>query len=117
MHFQDAAKYVTETNQPSISLIVEVSWKWYDSLPKDLQQIVDRDATAESMAINSLAIALEEKARKGWVENGGELIGLPPGEHSAMMETLGSVGKDVSKTKPQLSAAYEVAADAAKRKQ
>src|SRR6201996_9072727 len=47
MHFQDAAKYVTETGQPAVYVIVEVSKSWYDSLPADLQQIVDKDADAE----------------------------------------------------------------------
>jgi TRAP-type transport system periplasmic protein len=104
MHFQDAAKYVTETNQPAIFLIVEISRKWYDSLPGDLQQIVDRDAATESLAINTLAIDLEQQARKGWVDNGGELISLPSSEQSTIMETLASVGEDVSKTKPKLRA-------------
>ena len=30
LHFGDAAKYVTETNQPAIFLIFEVSQKWYE---------------------------------------------------------------------------------------
>src|SRR5271170_7232270 len=34
LHFGDAAKYVTETDQPAIFLMLEVSQKWYDSLPK-----------------------------------------------------------------------------------
>ncbi len=29
-HYQDAAKYVTETNQPAVFIIVEVSQKWYE---------------------------------------------------------------------------------------
>src|SRR3984957_19588420 len=48
MHFQDAAKYVTEINQPAIFLVVEVSRRWYEALPRDLQEIIDRDAAAES---------------------------------------------------------------------
>src|SRR5208282_4047045 len=40
MHYQEAAKYVTDTGQPAIFGIAEVSKKWYDSLPADLQQIV-----------------------------------------------------------------------------
>jgi TRAP-type C4-dicarboxylate transport system substrate-binding protein len=115
LHFQDAAKYVTETNQPAIFLIVEISRKWYDSLPKDLQQIVDKDGAAESVAINSPMVDFYNKARKSWVENGGELISLPPDEQSAMIETYASVADDVSKTKPNVSAAYKVVADAAKR--
>ena len=48
MHFHDAAKYVVETNQPAIFIILEISQKWYDSLPTDLQQIVDLDGLSES---------------------------------------------------------------------
>ena len=55
MHFQDAAKYVTEINQPGIFLIIEVSKRWFDALPKDLQEIVDRDGAAASVAINPFA--------------------------------------------------------------
>ena len=40
MHFQDAAKFVTETGQPTVFVIVEISKKWYDALPADLQKIV-----------------------------------------------------------------------------
>jgi len=31
-HYQDAAKYVTETGQPAIFAIIEISKKWYDCL-------------------------------------------------------------------------------------
>src|SRR5437016_3936520 len=48
MGYQDAAKYVTETGQPSIFIIIEVSKKWYDGLPQDLQQVIDRNAGQES---------------------------------------------------------------------
>ena len=51
MHFQDAAKYVTETGQPAVYAIVEVSKTWYDSLPADLQKIVDSDAATGQAAI------------------------------------------------------------------
>jgi TRAP-type transport system periplasmic protein len=113
MHYEKAAKYVTETGQPAIFGIVELSKKWYDSLPADLQQIVDKDAASESMAINPLAIEINDRARKAWMNGGGELISLPADEQSAMLEILASVGEDVSKTKPQLSAAYLVATEAA----
>jgi TRAP-type C4-dicarboxylate transport system substrate-binding protein len=115
MQYQDAAKYVTETGQPSVFIIVEISRKWYDALPEDLQQIVDRDAAKESVAINPWAIDFNAKVRKGWLDKGGELISLPPDEQSAMMESLASVGEDVSKSKAELSAAYRVVTQAAER--
>jgi TRAP-type C4-dicarboxylate transport system substrate-binding protein len=115
MQFQDAAKYVTETGQPSVFIIIEISRKWYDALPEDLRQIIDGDAARESVAINPWAIDLNARVRKGWAEKGGEVISLPPDEQSAMMETLASVGEDVSKSKADLSAAYRVVTQAAER--
>jgi TRAP-type C4-dicarboxylate transport system substrate-binding protein len=115
LHFADAAKYITETNQPAIFIILEVSQKWYDALPTDLQQIVDRDGAAVSAAINPVALKMYQDQRKAWVDGGGELISLPRDEQATMMQMLASVGEDVSKAKPALHDAYEVVTDAAKR--
>src|ERR1700744_1809456 len=84
MHFNDAAKYVTETGQPAVYVVVEVSKSWYDSLPPDLQQIVDKDAAAEQAAIVPTASEIVDKARKVWTATGGELISLPPDEQTEM---------------------------------
>ena len=51
MHFNDAAKYVTETGQPAVFVVVEISKSWYQSLPEDLQKVVDGDAAAGQAAI------------------------------------------------------------------
>ena len=115
MHFQDAAKYVTETGQPTVFVIVEISKKWYDALPADLQKIVDTNAAQGATAINPAAIEIVNNARKGWMDTGGELISLPPEEQAAMMKTLSGVGADVSKAKPALSEAYKIVTDAAQR--
>jgi TRAP-type C4-dicarboxylate transport system substrate-binding protein len=114
-HYQDAAKYVTETNQPAVFIVVEVSQKWYESLPDDLQKVVDRDGAAASIAIDPQALEIFDRMRKGWTDGGGELISLPPDEQAAMMKTLASVGDDVSKSKPGVREAYEIVTDAAKR--
>ena len=114
-HYQDAAKYVTENDQPTVFIIVEVSKKWYDSLPADLQEIVDRDGARESIAIDPQATTIYQGARKAWTDGGGELIKLPPDEQAKLMATLGSVGEDVSKSNPVLHEAYEIVAAAAKR--
>jgi TRAP-type C4-dicarboxylate transport system substrate-binding protein len=114
-HYQDAAKYVTENDQPAVFIIVEVSKKWYDSLPKDLQEIVDRDGARESISIDPQAIAIYQTARKAWTDGGGELFKLPPEEQAKMMATLGTVGEDVSKSNPLLHEAYEIVTAAAKR--
>jgi TRAP-type C4-dicarboxylate transport system substrate-binding protein len=115
MHFVDTAKFVTMTNQPSIFIIVEINKKWYESLPKDLQQILDKDAAAESVNINPIAADLRGKTETSYAASGGEEIKLPLDEQASMMKTLGSVGADVSKSSPALAAAYKVVTDAAVR--
>jgi TRAP-type C4-dicarboxylate transport system substrate-binding protein len=117
LHFQSAAKYVTEIGQPAIFAIVEVSKKWYDSLPADLQQIVDRDAAVEATALNAQAIAINDDARKAWVAGGGELISLPADEQASLLKIVAGVGDEVSATKPQLGAAYQIVTEAAQRSQ
>ena len=115
MHFHDAAKYVVETNQPAIFIALEISKKWYESLPNDLQQIVDRDGLSESHAINAVALKMYQDQRKAWVASGGELVSLPQNEQVEMMHMLASVGYDVSKSKPALREAYQIVTDAAQR--
>ena len=103
MHFQDAAKYVVETNQPGIFVVLEISQKWYDGLPEDLRQIIDQDGRSESLAINPLALKMYGNQRKAWVANGGELISLPADEQATMMKILSSVGEDVSRSRPAIA--------------
>jgi TRAP-type transport system periplasmic protein len=114
-HMVDAAKYVTETGQPAIFLIAVVNRKWYDSLPKDLQRLLDKDAAAQAVAINSFAVRDVKEARANFTSHGGELIKLPPDEQASMMRTLASVGADVSKKNPKVAAAYKIVTDAAAR--
>jgi TRAP-type transport system periplasmic protein len=113
MHYQDAAKSVTETGQPAIFAIAEVSKKWYGSLPADLRQIVDNDAAAQAVAINPQAVTINERARKAWIDGGGQLISLPADEQSALLKIHANVGDEVSNAKPRLAAAYQVVVEAA----
>jgi TRAP-type transport system periplasmic protein len=115
MHFVDAAKFVTMTNQPAIFIIADVNKKWYDSLPKDLQAIIDKDAAAQDVAINSVATKMFKDTQDSYRASGGELIDLPTAEQATFMKTLASVGADVSSKKPMLAAAYKIVTDVAAR--
>jgi TRAP-type transport system periplasmic protein len=114
MHFEEVAKHVTEIGQPATFVTVEISKKWYDSLPADLQRLLDKDAAAESAAINPVAIEINERARKAWIASGGELIGLPADEQSSLLKIVAGVGDEVSNAKPRLTAAYKIVTDAAR---
>jgi TRAP-type C4-dicarboxylate transport system substrate-binding protein len=115
MHFKDAAKYVTTIGQPAVFSIVEISKKWFETLPPDLQKIVEDDATKETTAINQWSIDLNARSYKAWTESGGELIKLPADELSSLLNTLSSAGEEVAKDKPSISAAYQIVKEAAQR--
>jgi TRAP-type C4-dicarboxylate transport system substrate-binding protein len=115
MHYVDAAKYVTNIGQPVIFGYAAVSKKWYDGLPADLQQVIDKDAATAMVQVNPETVTIDANADKRWVDSGGELIDLPADEQASMLKTLSSVAEDVSKTKPAVSAAYQIVAAAAQR--
>jgi len=115
MHFNDAAKYVTETGQPAVFAIAEISKTWYDSLPPDLQKLVDSDAAAGQAAIGPTASDIVTKSRKGWIDAGGELISLPADEQAELMKMFAAGAAEVAKAKPTVEAAYEIVVDAAAR--
>jgi TRAP-type C4-dicarboxylate transport system substrate-binding protein len=115
MHYVDAAKYVTNIGQPVIFGYAAVSKKWYDALPADLQQVIDKDAATAMTQVNPQTVEIDANADKRWLDSGGELIDLPADEQASMLKTLSSVAEDVSKTKPAVSAAYQIVAAAAQR--
>jgi TRAP-type C4-dicarboxylate transport system substrate-binding protein len=103
MHYQDAAKYITETGQPWVNVIAVLSRKWVDGLPADLQRIVRDDAAAVSTQIGPFVNDFFAAQRKAWTDTGGELIGLPAAEQDAMLAKISSIGDDLSKAKPDLN--------------
>jgi TRAP-type C4-dicarboxylate transport system substrate-binding protein len=115
MHYRDAAKYIVETGQPWISVMVVLSKKWLDGLPDDLQRIVRDDAAAVSTQIVPFVNEFFATQRKAWTDAGGELISLPPVEQEVMLTKISSVGDDLSKNKPDLNNAIKLVFESAAR--
>jgi TRAP-type C4-dicarboxylate transport system substrate-binding protein len=115
MQFQDAAKYVTETQQPFLVSIIEMSKKWFDALPPDLQKIVREDAQKVSTEIVPFVNEFYANQYKIWTQRGGEKIDLPPAELTALVEKVSTIGEDLSKNKPDLNKAVKAAFESAKR--
>ena len=116
-HYQDAAKYVVESDQPYLNSIVVMSKTWVGSLPPDLQKIVRDDATEVSAGIVPFVKDFFAASRKAWTDNGGELTSLPAGEQAALIEKVSSIGIDLSASDPGLNAAVKTAFASAKRNQ
>ena len=107
LQYYDAAKYLTETGHYFVFSVADISKKWFDALPPDLQQIIVEEAAKADQAIVPWQTAFIEQQRRTWVAKGGELISLPPDEQTAMMKNLSSVGEDVTKSHPTQHEMYE----------
>jgi TRAP-type C4-dicarboxylate transport system substrate-binding protein len=115
MHYQDAAKDITETGQPWINVMALLSKSWLDGLPPDLQKIVRDDAAAVSTRIVPFVNDFFAAQRKAWTDTGGELISLPAAEQAALLAKISSIGDDLSKDKPELNGAVKLVFEAAAR--
>ena len=115
LHYVDAAKYLVETNQPYVNVVVVMNKKWVEALPADLQKILHDDAAAVSKAIVPFVTDFFAGQRKEWTDKGGELIGLPAVEEAEMTAKISSIGKDLSITKPDLNQAVNLVFESAAR--
>jgi TRAP-type C4-dicarboxylate transport system substrate-binding protein len=113
-HMVDAAKYVTRIGQPAIFIIAEASRKWFDSLPKDLQQVIEQAAAHEDQAINALADKVVATQLAKWKEQGGTLFEFSAADHAKMMKIVGDVGTQVASKNPALDAGYKIVTQAAR---
>jgi TRAP-type C4-dicarboxylate transport system substrate-binding protein len=106
-HYQDVAKYATETGQSYIFSMAVMSKRWFDGLPADLQEQVMAAAKQAETEVRPWALDFIASQRKTWTENGGELIALPDAEKTELMAKLAAVGDDIVKTKPVLKPMWD----------
>ena len=114
-HYQDAAKYLSQTEQPFVNIIVVMNKKWLEALPPDLQKIVHDDAAAASRQIIPFANDFFAAQSKAWTDKGGELISFPTDELKTLNGKISSIGDDLSKDKPDLNKAVHVVMELAAR--
>jgi TRAP-type transport system periplasmic protein len=115
LHFYEAAKYMTETNEYYVLIVAELSKKWFDALPPDLQAIVFEEGDAAARA----AVAWEHddlaNQSKTWTDHGGELIELPPAEEAELMRRMSTIAVDVGARRPAIKEMYDQLIAAVKR--
>jgi len=107
LHFYDAAKYMTETGQYYVLIVVEMSKKWFDTLPPDLQKIILEEADRSSHDIFAWQQDDIAKQRKTWLDHGGELIQLPPAEEAELMKRMSTIADDVGQRRPAIKEMYD----------
>jgi TRAP-type C4-dicarboxylate transport system substrate-binding protein len=115
LHYADAAKYMVETAQPYVNVVVVMNKKWLADLPADLQKVVRDDADATTEGIFSYVTDFHTAQLKAWTDQGGELINLPADQQAALSAKISSIGSDLSKDKPGLDKAVALVAESAAR--
>jgi TRAP-type transport system periplasmic protein len=115
LHYSDATKYLVETGQPFVNVIVVMNKKWLEGLPPDLQKIVRDDATTVTAGMLTFIKNFYGAQRKAWVEQGGQLISLPADEQAAYLAEISSIGSDISKDNPALGTAVKTVMDSVAR--
>jgi len=115
LHYYDAGKYLTETNQAMIATVAVLSKKWLSSLPADLRKIVIDESAKIGAGMFPISDRLYQEGRKKWTQHGGELIALSKADEAAMMKKVVAVGPEVVKGKPAMQKLYDLLAAAAKK--
>jgi TRAP-type C4-dicarboxylate transport system substrate-binding protein len=107
MKFYDAAKAITEIHPGIVVSTVVVNKKWFDSLPADLQAAITAAGDAVDKGSCQVAVGIVERANKGWVDAGGQLLKLPPAEQAKMMGELKALGSSLLSQNPAVKAEYD----------
>jgi TRAP-type C4-dicarboxylate transport system substrate-binding protein len=107
MKFFDAAKAVTEIHPSIVVSTVVVNKKWFDSLPADVQTAILAAGAAVDQGSYAVAVGIVDRANKGWVDNGGQLLKLPPAEQAKMMVELKALGGSLLSQNPAVKAEYD----------
>ncbi len=115
LHYYDAAKYITEINQPYVTTIVVMNKKWVEALPADLQTIIRDDAAAVSKGIVPFLNEFIAAQHKEWSDKGGILITPPSDELAALNAKLSSIGGDLSRQTPELNNAVNLVVNSVSR--
>jgi TRAP-type C4-dicarboxylate transport system substrate-binding protein len=115
LHFYDAAKYMTETSQYYVLIVAEMSKKWFDTLPADLQKIIMTEADIAAHDIVPWEMQDMANQKKTWTSHGGELIALPPADEAELMKRMSTIADDVGERRPAIREMYQDLKAAVKR--
>jgi TRAP-type C4-dicarboxylate transport system substrate-binding protein len=115
LQYYDSAKYMTETGHAYIYSTAFVSKRWFDGLPRDLQEIVLATSTQMGEEVIPWGQDFLVRQRKNWVDKGGEMISLSPADFRELMQKMSTVGEDIVKTKPELKPLWDMLIAASKR--
>lgn len=104
--FQRLGTVLTQTDDTLLISTGLVSKKWLDGLPADLRNIVLEEGRKVRKRIIVESPKMEDGFTKKWKDVGGTIIRFSDAEQAKLLSTIRTVGADVTKSNPQVSAFY-----------
>lgn len=115
LKFYDAAKYLIETDHGLIAAETIISKIWFDHLPKELQDVVEKAGQQASKEIYQFSVDDINRGREKWKANGGTVVKLPADQEAKLMSKLVPVGARVTSSKPAEKELYGILKAAVER--
>lgn len=115
MRYDGAGKYVVKIDQPYVNSIAVMSKKWLDTLPPDLQKVINDSGAKVTAEITPFVKKFFEDQVGIWKSRGGEIVDLAPADHDALLKKVSTIGEDLSKSKPGLNQAVKALFESAAR--
>lgn len=106
--FYNVAKYVTELHFSNIVSINVVNEKWFQSLPKDVQQVIREEGRKAEKAVFDFGVKNLERATMAWKKNGGNILKLSADDKKSMMTLFSSIGGKLLSAKPEIKSEYDL---------
>jgi C4-dicarboxylate-binding protein DctP len=112
------SKFMTEIGDAFIVPVTFVSARWWNTLPRDLRDIMMEEARKLDDVAYKYARKQHTLFRSIWTKNGGTVIDFPAGEREKLLDLSRGVGEEVASRDAGIKAAYDklVAATEATRK-
>ncbi|MDO9440739.1 MAG: TRAP transporter substrate-binding protein [Beijerinckiaceae bacterium] len=108
LRFYDAAKYILETEHATITVVSVLSKVWMDKLPKELQSVVEESGKKASNEVYGWAEAFDQRQKKVWTDNGGEIVKLSPAGHDELMKLMRPIGAEVASRRGPEKTLYDL---------
>lgn len=105
--FQKLGTVLTQTDDTFLVSTGLVSKKWMDKLPADLRSIVLEEGLKAQNRIIVESPKMEDSFTAKWKGVGGTIIRFSGQEQAKLLSTIKTVGEEVTKSNPQVSAFYQ----------
>lgn len=105
--FQKLGTVLTQTDDTLLISTGLVSKKWLDGLPGDLRKIVLDEGKKVQARIIVESPKMEDGFTAKWKTVGGSIIRFSDAEQAKLLSTIKTVGEQVTKSNPQVSAFYK----------